>query len=304
MFKYHVLALLLGTILDYVFGHIYSIWNPFDSIKKWIAFLDRALLGDEIILLEPSKQRSLGLWFVFLNLVPVFAITTFFTMLCFEISPVVGIIFEAFATYLCIDGNRLFYGARDVMNTFYGHSLHDMASSARTFVGLDEVGDSEADITKTTITHLANETSDAVISPIFVMFLFGPVGGFVYRTIDLMDKQVGYLDKRYSYFGYFTAKLNTIIDFIPARFAGALTVFTARFTFGGFNGKNARFIHLRDRNKAISAFAGALGISLKDGQVGDDDRIPEARDIRPATKLMRNDFVICQLILLFLLLFF
>ena len=139
---------------------------------------------------------------------------------------------------------------------------------------------------------------------VFVMFLFGPVGGFVYRTIDLMDKQVGYLDKRYSYFGYFTAKLNTIIDFIPARFAGALTVFTARFTFGGFNGKNARFIHLRDRNKAISAFAGALGISLKDGQVGDDDRIPEARDIRPATKLMRNDFVICQLILLFLLLFF
>lgn len=304
MFKYHILALLLGTILDYVFGHIYSIYNPFDSIKKWIAFLDRALLGDEIILLEPSKQRSLGLWFVFLTLVPVFAVTTFFAMLCFEISPVVGVIFEAFATYLCIDGNRLFYGARDVMNSYYGHGLHDMKSSAVQFSGADEVGEDEATIAQTTITHLANEASDSVISPIFVMFLFGPVGGFVYRTIDLMDRQVGHLDRRYTHFGFFTAKLNTIIDYIPGRFSGLLTVFAARFSFGEFNGKNARFIHFRDKNKALSAFAGALGISLKDGQIGDADKIPEAKDIRPATKLMRNDFLICQVILVIFLLFF
>ena len=52
MFKYHILALLLGTILDFVFGKIYSIWNPFDSIRGFVKYLDRALLGDEIILLE------------------------------------------------------------------------------------------------------------------------------------------------------------------------------------------------------------------------------------------------------------
>ena len=304
MFKYHVFALLLGTILEYVFGHIYGMFNPFDSVKRWVKFLDRALLGDEIILLEPSKQKSLGLWFVFLSIMPVLVIITFFTMRCYEISPVIGVLFEACASYLCIEGNRLYYGGRDVMSSFYGGGTSAMEYAASTFLGKPDVGENEAEITKATITYLANETSDALISPLFVMFLFGPIGGFLYRTIDLMDSQVGYKDNRYRHFGYFTARLNTIVDFIQGRFSGALTVFAARHTFGAFNGNNASFIHLRDKNKAISAFAGAIGIALLGGTIGDDDKESFAKDIRTATKLMRNDFLLIQAILMFLLLFF
>ena len=81
-------------------------------------------------------------------------------------------------------------------------------------------------------------------------------------------------------------------------------MFAARHTFGAFNGKNASFIHLRDKNKAISAFAGAIGIALLGGTIGDDDKESFAKDIRTATKLMRNDFLLIQAILMFLLLFF
>ena len=304
MFKYHVFALLLGTILEYIFGHIYSMFNPFDSMKRWIEFLDRALLGDEIILLEPSKQKSLGLWFVFLSIMPALAFVTFFTMLCYEISPFIGVVFEAILSYLCIEGNRLYYGGREVMSAFYGGGVPAMKYAAITFTGKTYVGNNEAEITKTTITYIANETSDALLSPLFVMFLFGPVGGFLYRTIDLMDAQVGYKDSRYRYFGFFTARLNSIVDFIPGRFGGALTVFAARHTFGDFDGKNASFIHLRDKNKAISAFAGAIGMALSNGVIGEDDKEALAKDIRTATKLMRNDFLLIQAILLFLLIFF
>lgn len=304
MFKYHVLALLLGTILDFCFGRIYSIWNPFSTIKDWISYLDRALLGDEIILLEPSKQRTLGGWLVFLTLLPVLILISFFTMLCYDIAPWVGVLFEAFASYLCLNGHYLFYGARSVMTDYYGEGMSAMNYSASVFMKQDVEEETPEKTTEAVITYLANEATDAVLSPLFVMFLFGPVGGFLYRTIDLIDGRIGHKNIRYEHFGYLAAKINSLVDYLPGRFNGALTVFAARHTFGDFNGKNAKYIHLRDRNKAISAYAGALEISLKDGTIGDSDIIPEPKDIRRATNLLRNTFIIYQVFLLFLLVFF
>jgi cobalamin biosynthesis protein CobD/CbiB len=282
MFKLHLTGLLLGTILEYVFGRIYSVWNPMDSIKRLVEFLDRALLGDEIILLESSKQRGLGRWLIIITLVPVFAVSAFFTMLCFEIAPWLGVIFEAIATCFCLDYHRLYYGGLEVIADYSNDGI---------------------DATEK-ITYIANEASDSVMSPLFVMFLFGPVGGFLYKAIDIMDSVVGHQDIRYQYFGEPAARLNRIVDYIPSRFSGAVAVFAARHTFGGFNGKNARYIHLRDKYKSVSAFAGALDITLKEGAIGDADKMVEPVDIRKAVTLLRNCFLLCQLVLVILLLFF
>ena len=137
MFKYHVLALLLGTCLEFSFGRIYGLWNPFDSIKRWIKYLDRALLGDDIILLEPSKQKFFGGWLVALTLIPTTLAILFFTMLCYEVSPVFGVIFEALASYYCLDANHVFYGARNVMFSYYGDGVGAMNYAAGLLTGSD-----------------------------------------------------------------------------------------------------------------------------------------------------------------------
>ncbi|MBO6127645.1 MAG: hypothetical protein J6P79_01960 [Pseudobutyrivibrio sp.] len=105
------------------------------------------------------------------------------------------------------------------------------------------------------------------------------------------------------YFGYYPAKLIHIIGYIPNRINGALTVFAAQYTFGDFNGKNAQYIHLRHRYKALSAYAGALGITLK-GNIGDDDNTAAPKDLRTATNLLRNTCMIYQVLLVILLLIF
>ncbi|MCR5581098.1 MAG: cobalamin biosynthesis protein [Pseudobutyrivibrio sp.] len=304
MFKYHILALFIGTILDYCFGRLYSLWNPFDSIRALIKYLDRALLGDEIILLEPGKQRTLGLWLVIIVLLPVFALSAFFTMLSYEIAPFVGVIFEAFASYLCLEGHRIFFGAKGVMDDYYGHGLKAMNYSASLLTGRDIEDCTKEQVTEEVITYVANESSDSVLSPLFIMFLFGPVGGFLYRTIDIIDGEIGHKDKRYADFGYYVARIDTLIDYIPGRISGAVALLATKYTFGSFNSKNARYIHLRDRNKAISVYAGALNISLKHGTVGDMDANPEPRLIREAVYLLRNSFIIWQVFLLILLVFF
>ena len=287
MFKFHIIALLLGTILDFFIGRIYSIPYPFDGIKKWIEYLDRALLGDDLILLEAEKQRSLGAFALMLVIVPALAVSTFFIMLCYEIWLPLGILFEAVLTYFCLEENYLYNYGKDEI--------------ARLSVRGRNTEESEI---KMVISTIANDASDHVISPLFIMFLFGPVGGVLYRTLDLMDSLIGYRGARYEYFGYYTARLNKLVDYLPGRFSGALAVFSARHTFGGFNGKNARYINMRDKNKAIAAFAGAIDISLKGNTIGDDDKVAGLADINKAICLMRNMYVVCQLILVLMLVFF
>ena len=304
MFKYHVLALLLGSILDFFLGRIYSIWNPFDSVKSLIKYLDRALLGDEIILLEPAKQKSLGLWLVMIVIMPVFVVSAFFTMLCYDIAIPVGILFEAFATYLCIETRYIYNSGKIIMEDFYGDGIDAMKYSYEIFSGKLSEGQDEEQVTKETITFIANETSDWILSPMLVMFLFGPVGGFVYRTIDMIDKAIGYKTYRYNHFGYAAATLNRIIDYIPSRFSGVVTVFVAKYILPGVNGKNAKYINIRDRFKAVSAFSGALEMKLKNDLVGDDDKEAAPSDIKRAISLELCDFVFIQCFLVILLLFF
>lgn len=304
MFKLHVIALLLGTILEVFIGRIYSIWNPFDSITNWVKYLDRALLGDDLILLEPSKQKSFGLWLIILTLTPVIVLTAFFVLLTYEISPVLGVIFEAIATYYCLDANYTYYTAQGIMKAYYGDGINAMRHETSTFTGLDTSEMEEEELTKAVITKVANEAGDSSLSSLLLMFLFGPIGGFIYRTIDLMDNLVAHHSPRYEYFGFYVAKLNRIVDYIPGRFSGLLAVFAARHTFGEFNGKNARFINLRDRFKAIGAFAGALDTRLKDNTIGDDDVKILPSDISRAIALHRNMFIICQCVLVILLVFF
>ena len=294
MFKYHVTALLLGTILEFFIGRLYSIWNPFDSIKNLVAYLDRALLGDEIIVLEPAKRKNLGLWILVIVLVPVIVFIGFYTIIAYEVAPVIGVIFEAIASYFCLDGHRLFYIGKEAMEDFYSDGIPAMRRSVGVLTGHDSDNDNEQTLTKEAVTYIANESSDSVISPIFVMFLFGPVGGFIYRTVDIMDSVIGYDNDRYRDFGYYTACLDRIFDYIPGRFSGWLATFLAKFT-SDCNAKNASYIHLRDRKKAISAFSGALEISLKNDSIGDDDRVANARQINTAVRLMRNMYITCQL---------
>lgn len=304
MFKYHILALFIGTVLEMFLKKQYCIWNPFDVIRAWIKYLDRALLGDDLILLEPSKQKCFGLWLVILVLFPVFAISLFFMLLAYEISPIVGVIIEAIASFYCFDASYTYYISREIAESYYADGVEAMREEAQLFTQSDLENADIEEINNSVITKVANEAGDSSISPMLIMFLFGPVAGFAYRTIDLLDSIVGHHTDRYEYFGYYTARLNRIIDFIPGRFSGLLCVFAARFSFGDFHWKNARYIDMRDRTKAISAFAGALELELKKGTVGDADKVTEVNDIKRAASLHRNMFIICQCILVILLVFF
>lgn len=87
---------------------------------------------------------------------------------------------------------------------------------------LDEHG-----VVRAAVETVAENTSDGVIAPLFYMMLFGAAGGFVYKAVNTMDSMIGYKNDKYLYFGRFAAKLDDVVNFIPARIGGCLMIVSA-----------------------------------------------------------------------------
>ena len=150
---------------------------------------------------------------------------------------------------------------------------------------------------------IAENTSDGVIAPLLFLAIGGPAVGFLYKSINTMDSMVGYKNDKYLYFGRCAAKLDDVVNYIPARISAWLMILASACE--RMNWKNAEKIYKRDRychaspNSAQTeaVMAGALEVQLagdavyfgkvvKKPTIGDDIRPVEAEDIKRANHLM------------------
>ena len=170
-------------------------------------------------------------------------------------------------------------------------------------VGRDTQRLSEEEIIKATVETVAENTTDGVIAPMLYAALGGPVLLWGFKAASTLDSMVGYMDERYRDIGWSSARLDDLLNFIPARVTGPLLCLAAALT--GLDGKNAWRVMRRDHachkspNCAWSeaAAAGALHIQLggthdyfgkpmEKPTIGDADRPAERSDIARAVCLM------------------
>lgn len=152
----------------------------------------------------------------------------------------------------------------------------------------------ERHILSAAVESIAESTTDGVTSPFFFFAIFGVPGAIAFRAINTLDSMVGYKDAVHKNIGWFSAKMDTITNYIPTRITAVLMVCSAGLL--GADWRNSWGILRRDRNKTaspnagwtISAMAGSLNIQLeKEGYyvLGDGVKIlPE--DITRAWRIM------------------
>ncbi len=140
----------------------------------------------------------------------------------------------------------------------------------KALVGRDTEFLSEEEIRIAIIESLAENLNDAVIAPLFYLGIGGLLGIVLYKTVNTLDSMVGYKNEKYIKLGWFSAKMDDFFNYVPARIAGILIVFSAFLIKGKTSGKRALKIMLRDGRKhpspnsgiPESAMAGALGIKV------------------------------------------
>lgn len=122
---------------------------------------------------------------------------------------------------------------------------------------------SQSDINKAAIETYAENLSDGVIAPLFYLLCFGLVGLFVYKAINTLDSMVGYKNETYEKFGKFSAKLDDVANYIPARITALLIalLFLSKEAFLKFYALGKEH-ESPNAGLPISAMSLSLGVAL------------------------------------------
>ena len=269
---YHSIAFFLGFLLDLILGDPYWLPHPIRLIGNLIVVLEKRFLSKETKGKEHKEQekseRRRGTLLVFIVLSVTFAVTAFLVIGAYLLHPYLGVAVETIMTYQILAVKCLKVESMKVYQSLTKEGIEEARKAVAMIVGRDTAVLDGTGVAKAAIETVAENTSDGVIAPMLYTALGGPVLGFLYKAVNTMDSMVGYKNDRYLYFGRAAAKLDDVVNWIPARLAGVLMCLAARPA--GFDGKNAWRIFKRDRKNHKSpnsahteaACAGALGLQL------------------------------------------
>jgi adenosylcobinamide-phosphate synthase len=134
-------------------------------------------------------------------------------------------------------------------------------------VGRDTRGLLPEEIYRAVIETVAENTTDGVIAPLLYAGLAGPVGMWVYKAVNTLDSMVGYRNERYLRFGWASARMDDLANFVPARLTWLLLALGAALTGDGTRALRTGWRDGRKHPSPNSAWgeatmAGALAVRL------------------------------------------
>ena len=299
--KWSLFALCIGFCIDLLIGDPHGLPHPVAAIGHLISLLER--LFRRLFPKTPGGERAAGACIWILTVLIAAALPALLLWGCARVSVWLRLAVESVMCGQILAAKSLRDESMKVYAALKHGSLDEARQAVSMIVGRDTQNLTEEGVTKAAVETVAENTSDGVIAPLFYMLIGGAVLGFTYKAINTMDSMVGYKNDKYQWFGTAAAKLDDVVNFIPARVSAVLMILAAYLT--GMDGKNAACIFRRDRfnhkspNSAQieAVMAGALDVQLagdawyfgklhKKPTIGDPVREMELLDIRRSHKLL------------------
>ncbi|WP_038596807.1 adenosylcobinamide-phosphate synthase CbiB [Paenibacillus sabinae] len=302
-----------AIVIDLLVGDPRGIPHPVIGIGKIISGTESALRKWGT---GRAAERALGVLLVLVVLSAVYAAAFLILWLAGLIHPVIRSLAEVWLISTTIAIKGLGDAAMQVFRPLVNGDL----DSARTYVGYivgrETHALSEREVTRATVETVAENIVDAVVAPLFYALLGGAPLALLYRAVNTLDSMVGYKNDKFRYFGWASARLDDVLNYIPARITGLLLWASALMT-KGLNAGRAWQAMRRDATKHPSpnsgipeaAVAGALGIQLggfnsyggivsERARMGTATRELAAEDIRQTIKILWLTAALIMLLLL------
>ncbi len=261
-----IISFFVGFALDLLFGEIPLLIHPVQLIGKLINKTEHFLRRYS----DGSNQRLVWLG----------SILAIIVLLCSVFFPIVvlGIVWnfnkllfytlQAWMFYRMLAIKSLKKESMKVYDALKNEGLPAGRKAVSMIVGRDTENLTETQVVKATVETIAESTSDGIVAPMFYMSIGGAIALYVYKATNTMDSMIGYKNDRYLYFGRFAAKLDDVLNYIPARLAGIFMIIASFLLH--YDYKNAIKLHKRDKRnhsspnsaQTESVCAGALGIQL------------------------------------------
>ena len=292
----HLIAITIAIVIDLIIGDPPSWPHPVKWIGTLIAWLDKRLnLG--------RNRKRKGIMMLILVLLAVFVPVLFVSWVAYQIHPLVGIIVEGILMATSIAHKSLKDAALEVYDPLQKEDYRNARLKLSYIVGRDTEQLGESEIVRGTVETVAENTSDGVTAPMFWAWIGGAPFALLYRAINTCDSMVGYKNDKYSEFGWASARMDDVVNWIPSRLTGFIMLWANRPQKTKV--KKTWNILFRDAKKHPSpnsgwceaAAAAILGVQL--GGVNTYKGIVSNRALMgdPLYQLERNDIIKMNLIL-------
>ena len=291
------LLLLLGIFLEICFGwpkfFLKYISHPVIWIGKLIKFFD-------VNLNRKTYSRKIKKILGFLSLLLTIIITLSFFQIITNIfrNLLYDEFFHIFIIWSLMCSKSLYSHIFSICNNLEKNDIIKAKKSLSKVVGRDTANLKKKEIIRASLESLSENTSDGIVAPIFWYFLFGMYGLIIFKTVNTLDSMIGYKSKKYFAYGYVSAKIDDVLNFIPSRLTGLIFALLSSKPIHSLRVmiKNASKSSSPNAGWPESAFAGALsirlggpktynGISNKDKWLNSEYNDPTIRDFHKGIRL-------------------
>lgn len=208
-------------------------------------------------------------------------------------------VFEALLLYLAIGWNSLIAHARTVHNSLVADNLPEARQHVSFLVSRDTMMLDHSGVAKATVESVLENGNDAIFAAIFWFIIAGAPGAVIYRLVNTLDAMWGYRTDRYRHFGWAAARLDDVLNYIPARLTALSYAITGRMASALFCWRTQGAAWKSpNAGPVMAAGAGSLGVALggpayyhdrlEQRPILGEGRIPNASDIERALKLIQR----------------
>lgn len=212
------LALVIGWVLDFIFGDPTKLPHPVVGFGKVISYFEKTLNNGDNRKLKGGITAG---FLILASFVLVYAI-----LFCLTPFPWIKMLVTAVGVFYCLAGTTLI---REVKAVFAAcdRSLDEGRKQVARIVGRDTDNLTDKEVKTAALETLAENLSDGVMAPLFWYALLGLPGMMAYKMINTLDSMIGYKNERYGLFGWAAAHIDDIANLIPARLTALLMIIAA-----------------------------------------------------------------------------
>ena len=284
-----ILPLLLGWLLDFIFGDPSRLPHPIVWFGKMISWGEHRLN-------KGSHRMAKGAVMAIVLILMVFFVIWGLKRLVPNM--VLWLILDTIIIFYCLAGTTLIREVREVFLAL-DRSLDEGRKQVARIVGRDTSQLSAQEVRTAALETLAENLSDGVIAPLFWFALLGTPGMLAYKMVNTLDSMIGYRTERYKDFGCWAAHIDDVANYIPARLTALLMVIASgKLSLLKFVWKNGRKHASPNSGYPEAALAGALncrfggphyyfGELFDKPYIGENDRELTTRDMRTAVGINR-----------------
>ena len=307
MFFISLLSLPLALLLDYFLGEPPK-YHPLVGFGNMANWLEARLNLKKI---TPIQQGIFGIVAWIIAIIPL-TLLVYWLQLIFNNSWLASLFLATLCGWLAIGWNSLRQHGLAVKQAIEQGNLEQARIKTSYLVSRDTSQLTESALSTASIESILENGSDAVIAPLFWLLILGAPGVVLYRLSNTLDAMWGYHNQRFEYFGKFTARVDDLLNYIPARVTALLYCLGGK-TKQAWKAWQTQGIKWYSPNAGIVMAAGAGSLGLKLGGTAiyhglekfrpklGYEKEPTAQDIKRAIRLL--DKSIYTIALLAILLF-